>query len=253
MTELDLIIDLHLRHDRQGPGGDEETLRALGLTRLSTSERLEVADIGCGTGASSLVLAQALNARVTAIDAAAPFVERTRQRAEAAGLAGRIAAVVGQMESLAFEDGRFDLIWSEGAIYNMGFAAGLRAWKRLLRPGGVIAVSELTWMTRERPADVDGHWSAAYPGIDTAAGKLREVESAGYAPLGMFFLPPTCWVENYYGPLRAGFPAFLERQGHSDQARRIVEAEEAEIALYRDRGAWYGYAFYIARKPGEPA
>lgn len=253
MTELDLIIDLHLRQDRQGPGGDEETMRALGLTRLSTSEPLELADIGCGTGASSLILARALNAKITAIDAAAPFVERVRQRTDAAGLAGRIDAVTGQMESLAFEDARFDLIWSEGAIYNMGFAEGLRAWKRLLRPGGVIAVSELTWTTLERPAAVHHHWSTAYPGIDTAAGKLREVERAGYAPLGMFFLPRACWVEHYYGPLRAAFPAFLDRHGHSEQARQIVEAEHAEIELYRDHGAWYGYAFYIARKPGEPA
>lgn len=249
MTELELIIDLHLRNDRQGPGGDEETLRALGLTRLSTTEPLVVADIGCGTGASSLVLAWALNARITAIDAAAPFIERVRNRAAASGLSDRIDAMVGRMEALPFEHGRFDLIWSEGAIYNMGFAEGLRAWKPFLRPGGVVAVTELTWTTAERPAEVDAFWSEAYPGIDTASGKLRRLEEAGYEPLGMFFLPRECWEKNYYRPLRAGIPSFLDRHAGSVEARRIAEAEESEIAMHREHGAWYGYAFYIARHP----
>jgi len=252
VSELDLLIDLHLRNDRQGPGGDSETERAVELAGLPGClpgrVPLQILDVGCGTGASSLSLARALDARVTAVDAAAPFVDRLRERAAAEGLADRVRAEVGRMESLAFEDERFDVVWSEGAVYHMGFAEGARAWRRLLRPGGVIAISELTWTTAERPADIEAHWTAAYPGIATASGNLRRLEAAGYAPAGFFFLPDACWEENYYAPLRAGVPAFLERHGRSDAVRRLVAAEEAEMALYRDRGAWYGYAFYIARK-----
>jgi ubiquinone/menaquinone biosynthesis C-methylase UbiE len=251
-SEFDLIIDLHLRNDRQGPGGDEETQRAIELGRLGQDRPLAVADIGCGTGASSLVLARSLDARITAVDFAEPFIDRLRERVDAAGLSGRIDAMVGRMEDLPFAEGQLDLIWSEGAIYNVGFESGLRSWRRFLRPHGVVAVSEITWTTAERPADVHEHWMREYPEIDTASAKLKIVEQAGYEPLGVFLIPGQCWEANYYAPIRAGFPDFLERHGHSGAARSVVAAEEAEMAFHRERGAWFSYAFYIARRVEPP-
>ncbi len=248
MDELDLLMDMHVHNARQGPGCDEETRRAVELARLEQRGRLEVADFGCGTGASAMVLARSLDARITAIDAVPGFVERMRIRVGEAGLSDRIDARVGDMASPAFEDGRFDVIWAEGSIYNIGFESGLRDWRRLLKPRGVLAVSELSWTTSERPAEVDDHWSRAYPGIATASEKLRTLEQAGYEPVGMFFLPSRCWIENYYAPLRAGFPAFLERHRHSEMARSLVASEEAEMQMFDSFGRWYGYGFYIARR-----
>lgn len=248
LTELDLLVDLHLRNARQGPGSDEETRRAIELARLDPRERLKIADIGCGTGAAALVLASTLDAHVTAVDFAEPFVHRLGEQAAAAGLSDRIEPVVARMESLPFRDARFDVIWSEGAIYNMGFVEGLRAWRRFLRPCGVLAVSEITWTTAQRPAPIERHWTSEYPGIATASKKLQVLEQEGYEPLGVFFLPRECWERHYYGPLRSGFPDFLERHGDSRPARELVESEEAEMSLYREYGEWYSYAFYIARK-----
>lgn len=248
MNELDLVIDLHLRNDRQGPGSDAETRRAIDLARLDRSVQLTIADIGSGTGASSLVLANTLNAHITAIDFAEPFINALRERVDQAGLGERIEATVGQMESLPFQDEQFDVIWAEGAIYNMGFTEGLRAWRRFLRPGGIMAVSEITWTTSERPAPIEEHWNAEYPAIATASEKLRIIEDEGYEPASFFFLPRDCWEESYYGPLRSSFPAFMERHDNSVAARAIVDAEEREIDLYRDYGQYYSYGFYLARK-----
>lgn len=248
MTDLDLLIDMHRANARQGPGSDATTLRAAELAGLDSDRRLRIADLGCGTGASALCLARRFDAHITAVDAAGPFVEELRSRAHEAGVADRVDARVGAMESLDFDAGEFDVIWSEGAIYTIGFAAGVAAWRRFLRPGGVLAVTELSWTTAERPADVEAHWNAEYPGIDTPSAKLRVLEDAGYAPLGLFVLPRSCWETEYYAPLRAGFGAFLDRHDHGDAARRIVEAEEAEMRLYEERGAWYGYVFYIAQR-----
>lgn len=258
MSDLDLLIDLHERNARQGPGGEGETLRAVEVAGLGVrlevglyaGRSLEVCDIGCGTGASALVLARALDARVTAVDAAPAFIERLRERAVAAGLGGVIDARVGSMESLPFADASFDVVWSEGAIYNMGFDAGVRAWRRLLRCGGVLAFTELSWTTAARPAEIEAYWTAEYPGIRTAGENLSALEGAGYRVLGCFLLPGSCWVEHYYGPLAAGFGAFLDRHGHGEEARAIVEAEEREMRLYREFGAWYGYVFYIAGRVG---
>jgi SAM-dependent methyltransferase len=248
MTEFKLLLDLHLRNDRQGPGGDESTRQALAMTGLRPSPDLAVADLGCGTGAASLILARDLEARVTAVDAAEPFIARLRERAAVAGLADRIDARQGLMEEPPFAEGSLDLIWSEGAIYNIGFADGVRGWRRLLRPGGVLAVTELSWLTDRRPEEVEAYWNEAYPGMASASGNLHTLEAEGFQTIGLFVLPTECWWKNYLDPLRKGFPAFLARHGESAAAREIVAAEEAEMDILHAGSECCGYVFFIARR-----
>ena len=249
MSELELIIDLHLGSDRQGPGGDEETRLAIKLAGLEGRAGLAIADIGSGTGAAARMLARDLDAQVTAVDLFPEFLAELDAVAEAEGLSDRLTTVEASMEALPFEDDQFDVIWAEGAIYNMGFKAGVEAWRRFLRPGGVLAVSELTWLTAERPDELQAHWDAAYPGVAPASAKMAVLERAGYAPVGYFALPERCWLENYYRPMQARFEAFLERHANSDAARAVVDAERAEIDLYERFSDFVSYGFYIARKP----
>lgn len=249
MDDFRLLVDLHKQSERQGPGGIAETRRAVELARLDPAVPLEIADIGCGTGAASLLLAHVLNARVTAVDLMPDFIEILRVEAEKAGLPGSIAPRVGSMEALPFEREAFDVIWSEGAVYNMGFRKGVTEWQRFLKPGGILAVSEITWASSERPVEIEEYWHAAYPQIDTASAKISVLESSGYIPLGYFLLPERCWLDNYYRPLQASFDEFLQRNNHSDEARAVVAAEEEEIALYEKFGRYYSYGFYIAQKP----
>ena len=42
MTELELIIDLHKNSDRQGPGSEKETLKALGFIHLPNNQKLKL-------------------------------------------------------------------------------------------------------------------------------------------------------------------------------------------------------------------
>jgi SAM-dependent methyltransferase len=247
MEDLELLVDLHLPGERQGPGGERETRLALELSGLRGRSGLRVADLGCGTGASTLVLARELDARITAVDFLPAFLRELEGRAERAGLASRIETLEASIDALPFAERSLDAIWSEGAIYNVGFAAGVEAWARFLRPGGVLAVSELTWLTVERPAELERHWNEEYPEVATAAEKLAVLEAHGFTPVGYFPLPERCWSEGYHGPLRERFEAFLERHGRSAAARRVVAAEEAEIELHERHPAHVSYGFYVAR------
>jgi SAM-dependent methyltransferase len=249
MDELPLITALHLPQERQGPGGDSETRLAMRLAGLDPRASLDVLDIGCGTGASSLLLAQALPAaRVTAVDFLPAFLRRLTQRAKAAGLAEHIATVEATMEALPFPPASYDVIWSEGAIYNMGFEAGISAWRPLLRDNGLLVASEITWLTAHRPQELEAFWQSAYPQIDTAAGKLRVLERNGFAPVAWFALPQHCWTDNYYAPLQARFDDFLTQQGSSEAAAALIATEREEIAMYQRYGEYYSYGMYIARR-----
>jgi ubiquinone/menaquinone biosynthesis C-methylase UbiE len=248
MDDLALLFDLHKRAKRQGPGGEDQTGKAVDLAGLSPSEPLKIADIGCGTGASTLQLARALNARITAVDFSSDFLEVLEADAEEAGLSERIKSLLCSMETLPFEDEEYDVFWSEGAVYNMGFENGVNSWRHFLRPGGLLVVSEITWTTGDRPSEVQKFWESAYPEIATAADKISVLERSGYSPIAYFTLPESSWIDNYYRPLQDSFPGFLARHANSDKARAIVEAEEKEITLYMKFKSYYSYGVYIARK-----
>ncbi len=248
MDDLALLIDLHRDGARQGPGGDSETRLAISLSGLADAKGLRIADIGCGTGAATFVLAKELDADVTAVDFLPEFLSELERRARDEGVGERITTLAASMEDLSFEDGSLDAIWSEGAIYNIGFENGVRTWRRFLKPGGILAVSELTWLTAERPAELDDHWNREYPEVATASAKLAQLEAHGYTPIGYFPLAERCWLDNYYRPMQGRFEAFLERHDSSDAARAIVAAEQVEIDLYERFSAFVSYGYYVARK-----
>lgn len=86
------------------------------------------------------------------------------------------------MDNLPFQNEELDLIWSEGAIYNIGFNHGLNEWRKFLKRGGYIAVSEASWLTEERPSEIDEFWKDAYPEMDTIPIKVDQLQKAGYIP-----------------------------------------------------------------------
>jgi SAM-dependent methyltransferase len=250
MDDFQLLIDLHRDADRQGPGGDAETQRALDLGRIDRAAPLKIADMGCGTGASTLVLAHRLNARITAVDFFQDFLDVLAIRAKDKGVSDKITPLCCSMDELPFEEDAFDVIWSEGAIYNIGFEKGVTDWRRYLKTGGLLVVSEITWLKASRPPDLAAHWETEYPEIDLASSKILILEKNGYSLIGYFVLPEYCWLDNYYRPMQDRFDEFLDRHGNSEAARDIVAMEKREIDLYEQYRSHYSYGVYIARKQG---
>lgn len=248
MNEFDLLIDLHRHNQRQGPGSIETTERALGLSGLENRENLNIADIGCGTGGQTLTLARILDGHITAVDLFPEFLEELELRSRKEGLDQRISTLKASMDELPFGQEEFDLIWSEGAIYLMGFEKGIASWKQHLKPGGILAVSDITWIMEKRPEALEKFWEKECPGIGPLDARLKVLANQGYEPLGHFILPEECWIDNYYKPLQESQDAFLERQDHSREAKELVEQDEQEYAMYLQYREHYSYGFYVAKK-----
>ena len=249
MTQYELVVDLHKGRERQGPGSHAYTKEALRLSGLGLRPGiLNIADLGCGTGASTLILAEYLNAQITAVDLSPEFLDILASNAQAKGFGDFVDTLECSIDKLPFEANSLDAIWSEGAVYNIGFPKAVSYFKTLLKKGGVLAVSEINWLAVQRPKAISDHWAYAYPEMTTPAQNLITLEQEGFILLGYFALPSNCWLENYYIPLEKSFVDFLVRHGNSTEARAVVHAEMQEIILYKKYQDYYSYGFYIAQK-----
>ena len=97
---------------RQGPGSNECTEKA--FRSISSTPGARILDIGCGVGMQTLHIAKICgNCHITATDIYQPYLDDLMQKAAVMGLADRISTVCASMDDLPFEDGDFDIIWSE--------------------------------------------------------------------------------------------------------------------------------------------
>ncbi len=245
--DAEVICEFFGSLDRQGPGSEDATLKALSFVdNLDDSSR--IADLGCGSGGQTVTLLQHAPGHVTALDLFPRFIDMLKGRARRLGLEDRLSAVEGSMEDLPFERESLDLIWAEGSIYNMGFERGLNEWNGYLKKGGYIAVSEISWLTETRPEEIGRFWTESYPEIDLVSGKVRKMEQAGYTPVAVFTLPAFCWEENFYHPMSDVMEAFLKKYPDSVAVKELIDNQHAEIGMYRTYRDFYGYVFYIGKK-----
>jgi ubiquinone/menaquinone biosynthesis C-methylase UbiE len=241
---VNIFFEIHRDLPREGPGDSRSTRKALSLMTGLPPEP-EILDIGCGPGMQTIELARATDGRITAIDTHQEFLEQLTERARREGLSGRITAAWASMMSLPFDEKSFDAIWSEGAIYIIGFEEGLRAWQRFLKPGGYMAVTEVSWLRPQPPEEVRSFWESEYPAIRAIDVNLERIRRAGYRDVGHFILPPSSWWDDYYTPLEGRVAALRKKYRGDEEASRQLDEHEREIDMYRKYVDCYSYVFYV--------
>jgi ubiquinone/menaquinone biosynthesis C-methylase UbiE len=240
---MQIFFEVHQGLPREAPGDEQSTVRALGFMR-DLPFAASILDIGCGPGAQTIALALHSAAHITAVDVHQPFLEELARRAAEAGVSECVKILNASMSELAFEK-PFDVIWSEGAIYIIGFEEGLRAWRPLLKPRGYVAVTELSWIKYGPPEEVLKYWQAEYPGMLSVDENLSQLRQAGYSELEHFVLPESSWWEPYYHPMQARIAQLREKYRAYPEAQHVLDTEDLEIEMYRKYSEWYGYVFYV--------
>lgn len=244
--ELKLLYEVFEDTPRQGPGSIESTRQALRM--LPDSLRVErVLDLGCGTGGSTIVLAQDTGAQVTAVDIHPPFLETLRARAGGFGLADRITTVAADMANATSIGTGFDLVWAEGSAYSIGFENALRSWRPLLRPDGCLVATELVWFVAEPSERAQAFFADEYPDMRDEATRIDQAQSAGYDLLGSFRLPADDW-HAYYGGLELPLRHAISRRGELD----VYAAIRREGEIYTACGDNYGYLCLVLQVAAGP-
>lgn len=246
-------VIFHPSLPRLGPGDDASTHRALDLLGPflaggPSSNQLRIIDIGCGNGAQTPALAKRLTGRILALDNHQPYLDELVRRAEQAGVADKITPICRDMAGLSSDDSPFDLVWSEGALFAIGFRQGLTMCRDLLRPGGCLAVSELCWLLPEPPKECRAFFETEYPAMTDIDGATALLRSCGLAPIGHFVQPESSWWDPYYRPLDARLCALMATHADDPEKRAMMAAVREEIAIYRRFSAYYGNVFFLARR-----
>lgn len=242
-----LICEYFSSIKRQGPGSEASTHEAI-TTIPTINPNFKIADIGCGTGSSAIQLAKETQASVLAIDLFADFLIKVKQNAERAGVSDKVSTMQADMTQLPLEDESLDLIWSEGAIYNIGFEKGLQEWNRFIRKNGYIAVTESTWLTDSRPSEIENFWMDAYPQMDTLENNIVKMTKAGYCNIQTAVLSNDCWIKEFYEPQVNAQRIFLERHPNDFTTNELVKNQRHEAELFSKYHTYYGYVWYIGQK-----
>jgi ubiquinone/menaquinone biosynthesis C-methylase UbiE len=238
------LIQLHQGLERLGPGDASFSRDLLArLPALPPSPR--IADLGCGTGAGSLILAAWFNTEIWAVDLARDCLDQLEHRAEAQGLRPLIRTVEADMGHLDWPPACLDLLWSEGAAYTLTFPGALAAWRPLLKVGGLAVISEISWFTDDIPAPVGTYWSQVYPAIASEAENVNRAIAAGFQVLEIHRLPATAWWQNYYHPLKQNLQ--VHRATTDPVIQAVIQEMDVEMELFERYSDIYGYTVYLLK------
>lgn len=247
--ETDILQELHGELSRGSPARLQFTRKAFDM--LPALHNPSILDVGCGRGGPTLELATLSGGRVTGLDIDQAALDELARRAAEEGLSDRVQVVCGSMSDLRFAEGSFDVIWSEGSMWVLGFERALGEWRRFIRARGFLVAHETAWLRPDPPPEIRNCRQLAYPGIRTASEYVEKVPEHGYDLLGHLVLPEDLWWADYYVPMLARIGELRKKHAEDPAAQRALDQEQRAADLYKKYFGWYGSVFLVMQR-GEP-
>ena len=243
----EIFFELYEGLPRQGPGNRTCAVKALGLCR-DLPPKPAVLDLGCGVGGQTLYLAELLQqAVITAMDSHEPSIKKMRDTVADQGLSDRIQPVVGDMATPGFPPASFDLIWSEGALYNIGIEKALRLYHGTLRSGGYIAFTEAVWRKDNPPPEVKASFDLDYPAMGRVPDVVAAIARTGFTLVDHFTLADEAWWDDFYTPMEQRIAGLRKKYAADAEAVEILSQLAQEPEMHRKYPDFYAYEFFVVQ------
>jgi len=244
--ETDILRELHGDLGRGSPARLAFTRRAFEM--LPELDKPRILDVGCGRGEPTLELARLSGGQVTGLDIDQAALDELFRQASEEGLSDYLQVVLGSMLNMEFPDESFDVLWSEGSIWVVGFERALGEWRRFIRPRGFLVVHEMAWLRPDPPPEIRSFWQLAYPGIRTVYDYVTQVLEHGYDLLGHFVLPEDFWLVDYFEPMVARIGELRKKYAEDSAAQSALDQEQRVADLYKKYFKWYGSMFLVMQR-----
>ncbi len=226
--------------DRLSPGSADTTLKV--LDKIDAGGILNILDIACGVGSSTLLLADYFkSSTVEAFDLFKHYIDRLDEKISQNNLEGRVFSYVMDMRDPDFANEEFDIVFCEASAEIMGFKKALKEWKRLLKPNGYMIVSDVSWLQNPSKESRD-FWKNTYAEVDTIENKISQIKK-DYEFVGYVVVPKSDWA-SYYKKLEGN----LNKLTSDKSAKDFVKQLRKEIDVYRRNSDDYSYVFYVMKK-----
>jgi SAM-dependent methyltransferase len=230
-------------------GGRDATIEL--AQRAGISTHTSVVDVGGGIGGAARTLVAEYGCHVTVVDISETFCRTGTALTERLGMSDRVAFLHGDALDLPFDDGTFDLVWSQHSTMNILDKPALYTeLYRVLRPGGRYAFHEIL-AGPVQPIHFPVPW-AADPSINAlataedtrahlAAAGFREVSWTDVSAASLAFFearvaamqadgPPPLGLHLLVGPIFGEMAANLVRnlrENRNQVAQGVVERPRA--------------------------
>lgn len=247
MEGIEYMYELFEALPRCGPGDNESTRRAFN-TIPKLPKQPFILDIGCGPGVETIELAKISNGKIIALDNHQAFLDKLMKTARDKGLVENIIPKNISMLDMDFDENTFDIIWSEGALYFMGFQNGLRRCHQLLKSDGYLAVTEIVYLVPNPPTPVIQYFEKEYQDIKVVKDKIKLIQNEGFNLISNFTLPESSWLDSYYLPMEEELSRLNKKYQGNEIALGIFEEMKNEIDLYKKFSDFYGYEFFIMQR-----
>ncbi|WOF16941.1 class I SAM-dependent methyltransferase [Methanoplanus sp. FWC-SCC4] len=243
-----IIFEIFEGLPRQGPGDNRCTKQAFETIPIP-KKSLKILDIGCGSGMQTIQLAKLCeDCTITATDIYQPYLDDLKQKSEAEDLPSGVITECVSMENLPYDKESFDIIWSEGSVFIMGFENGITYWKDFLKTGGYLCLTEAAWFLDNPSKEAELFWNEAYPLIKTIDGNIEIIKKCGYEIVDTFRLPESAWTDNYYTPVINHINKIRDDYRGNDEALNLIKEIEKEAEIYQKHHNDYGYVFFVLKK-----
>jgi ubiquinone/menaquinone biosynthesis C-methylase UbiE len=194
---------------------------------LPKLDKPRILDIGCGSGVATIELARLSQGEVLGIDIDQHALDKFTKKITKVGLTDRVQVVNCSIFDMDFAEESFDIIWSEGSIYVIGFKRGLHEWKRFLKPNGFMVIHDEKGNVKK---------------------KLKQISNCGYELVGYFILSEDTWWTEYFAPLEELIGKFRTRYTNDPHILEELHQAQEELELFKKNPERNSSIYFVIQK-----